>query len=297
MALLQNHTMSAQTRLSSLPTYQAVSQTRLKALYSDFLQQKHANPTSFVTNLEWWRRTLENIVLKGWQSPSEPESSSTDRLILHASGASFSEEFRFEGVGRPLSLAGIIVRTPQTPRPRLWLTPNSLAKAELTEAKSYVPLNQFLTDTKSIYDPGWLPFRIASFVVGKPLWWALQQLNIVNSDEYVGGHASDSERWRRIHGDYVVLSLLERAAEGVLQKQQAKNGVSLAESLYKFDGFRKEFAGSIFAGVTLSEQDMRVLLKFLERDRKVVVVDGEVNCVVIPIGCISDRNFSRLSSF
>jgi len=138
-----------------------------------------------------------------------------------------------------------------------------------------ISLTQFLTDTKSVYDPGWLPYRIASYVIGKPLWWALQQLNVVNPEEYVGGHAGDSERWRKIKGDYVVLSLVERAADGVLRKQEAKTGISLADSLYKFDSFKKEFAADALPGATLSEQDLRVVLKFLERDKTAIVVEGE----------------------
>ncbi|KAL4253181.1 hypothetical protein ABKN59_004148 [Abortiporus biennis] len=228
--------MSSQARLSALPTYQSTSSSRLKSLYSDFLRQKHSNPTSYASNVEWWRRTLEAVVLRGWQSSSSTDSLTSDRLILHASGPTFSEEFRFEGVGKPLSLAGVI--------------------AELCEEKAYFPLQQFLNGTQSIYDPGWLPLRIASFLVGKPLWWALEQLNIVNPEEHVGGHASDTERWRKVKGDYVVLSLLEKAADAVLQRQQ-------------------KFAGIALPGVTLSDTDMRVLLKHLERDKKAVIVRGE----------------------
>ena len=153
------------------------------------------------------------------------------------------------------------------------------------EAKSYISLDQFLTDTKSIYDPGWLPYRIASFVIGKPLWWALQQLSVVPSDEYEGGHASDSDRWRRIGGDYVVVSLCERAAEGILQKHQSKSGVSLADSLYKFDSFIKEYASAALPNVALSRQDMKVVLKFLERDKKAVVIDGEVIPIRTEVDC------------
>lgn len=100
-------------------------------------------------------------------------------------------------------------------------------------------------------------------------------MSIVSSDEYVGGQANDVERWRKIRGDYVVLSLLERAADAVLQKQKLKGGVQLSDALYKFEGFRREFAGALY-GVSLSELDMRVVLKFMERDKKVVVVEGEV---------------------
>ena len=92
-----------------------------------------------------------------------------------------------------------------------------LVKAELCRHKSYFPLSQFLNATQSIYDPGWLPYRIASFVVGKPLWWALQQLNIVGSDEHYGS-SSDLERWKKVKGDYVILSLVERAAAALLSQ-------------------------------------------------------------------------------
>lgn len=56
-----------------------------------------------------WRRTLEFIVLNGWQTSPGTDASSSDRLILNATGPSFSEYFRYEAVGRPLGLAGIIV--------------------------------------------------------------------------------------------------------------------------------------------------------------------------------------------
>lgn len=115
-----------------------------------------------------------------------------------------------------------------------------LAKSELCQQKAFSPLNQFRTSTQSIYDPGWLPYRIASFVIGKPLWWTLQQLSLVSSDDG-GGSETDAQRWKKVKGDYVVVSLLEQAAAAVLHKQESKAGLSLADSLYTFDGFKKEF--------------------------------------------------------
>lgn len=73
-----------------------------------------------------------------------------------------------------------------------------------------------------------------------------------------------------------MVSLVERAGEAVLQRQQAKNGASLADSLFKFDGFKKEFAGSALPGVMLSEQDTRAVIRFLERDKRALVIEGEV---------------------
>jgi charged multivesicular body protein 7 len=52
--------------------------------------------------------------------------------------------------------------------------------------------------------------------------------------------------------------------------------VNLADTLYSFDSFRTTFAMSALPGVTLSDKDLRVLLKFLERDRQAVIAEKEV---------------------
>ena len=161
-------------------------------------------------------------------------------------------------------------------------------KAELCQQKSYFPLSQFLNATQSIYDPGWLPYRIASFVVGKPLWWALQQLNIVGSEESYGSSGGE-EHWKKVKGDYVVLSLLERAAAAVLSKQDAKTGVSLAESLYNFDSFKATYAYAL-PNIVLSDLDLKVLLRYLERDKRVIIRQGEVSIVQCALlDCLTHR--------
>jgi hypothetical protein len=59
--------------------------------------------------------------------------------------------------------------------------------------------------------------------------------------------------------------------------------VSLADTLYNFDSFRATFAASALPGVTLSDKDLRVLLKFLERDRRAVVTEGEVRFMYVAV--------------
>ncbi|EPS98528.1 hypothetical protein FOMPIDRAFT_1051374 [Fomitopsis schrenkii] len=233
-----------------------MSQSRLKKLYSDFSLQKHSDPTSYASILEWWRRTLETVVSKGWLAESDAAASQTDRLVLHAPGTTLADEFRYEGVGKPLGLPTVI--------------------AELCSSKAYVSLSDFLNSTQSIYDPGWLPYRVASYVVGKPLWWALKQLSIVSADEPILGDISYGEKWKRVKGDYVVVSLLERAADSVIARQRSKGGLSLADALYNLESFREEFAAHALDNVVLSELDIRVLVRYLERDRKVVVTQGGV---------------------
>lgn len=150
-----------------------------------------------------------------------------------------------------------------------------LVKAELTQTRDLFPLPHFLSSTQSVYDTGSLAWRIASFVVGRPLWWALQQTGLVGADDS-GGSAGDAQRWKRIKGEYVVLALVERAADAVEERQAEKESGDLADVLYDFEGFKREFADVLEEGV-LSDQDLRVLVKFLERDRKVVVTDKTVS--------------------
>ncbi|EPQ58042.1 hypothetical protein GLOTRDRAFT_72055 [Gloeophyllum trabeum ATCC 11539] len=234
-------------QLSSLLTYTSSSTSRLQALYSDFTRQKQSNPTSYQSNIDWWRRTLEAVVSKGWQ-----HEASQDRLILHAS-PSLAEVFRYEGVGKPLSLSTVIT--------------------ELCDSKAYIPLQYFLTASQSIYDPGSLPLRIASYVLGRPLWWALQQVGIVDGEQ--GGSESDSQRWRKVKGDYVVVSLVEKVADAVIERQRDSQGISLADMLYSPESFKAKFA-NVLPDMPLSDPDVKVLLKYLERDKRVLAADKEV---------------------
>jgi len=235
--------------LSSLPSYDNLSNSRIQSLYSDISRQKHSNPTTYNSNIAWWHTTLEAIVSHGWL-PNTP-----DRLILHAE-QSLLETLRYERVGKPLCLGTVIT--------------------ELVNSHDAVPLHQFLTMLKSVHDPGWLPYRVAAFVVGKPLHWVLHQLNLSSAED-----ESDTERWNHVKGDYVLVGVAERAADAVLALQRAR-GVSLADPLYSFDSFRATFAASALPGVTLSDKDLRVLIKFLERDRRVVITEKEVIKFIVP---------------
>ena len=97
----------AYTQLSTLPSYTGTSTSRLQALYSDFSRQKQSNPASYQSNLDWWRRTLEAVVARGWQPDCK------HRLVLNATPL-LPDAFRYEGVGKPLSLGTVIVRQPSS---------------------------------------------------------------------------------------------------------------------------------------------------------------------------------------
>lgn len=128
----------------------------------------------------------------------------------------------------------------------------------------------------SIYDAGWLPYRIASFVVGRPLWWALEQVGIVG-DEGILSSTSHSQKESDWWGEYVFVELVESAADAVMSLQESRM-TGPADTLYTWQGFRKSFA-SVFGSSNelLNEVDTRVILKYLERERKVLVLDTEVS--------------------
>jgi len=133
--------------------------------------------------------------------------------------------------------------------------------------------------------------------VGKPLWWALEQMGVVGEEGLLGsftsggGHgagaggggrsgreAQSSYPWA---GDYVLVGLVERAADEVQEWQRGKMG-GRADALYTFEEFRETFGGVVGStnlgeeNEPLRETDAKVLIKFLERDRGAVVVDKEV---------------------
>jgi charged multivesicular body protein 7 len=113
--------------LSPLPTYSTTSNSRLQSLYSDISRQKHSNPTSYHSNVDWWRMTLEMLVARGWpvehtistRSRSDPDTNEivekeSDKLILNA-GRGLAESLRYEGVGKPLGLGTVIVSPAPSP--------------------------------------------------------------------------------------------------------------------------------------------------------------------------------------
>lgn len=85
---------------------------------------------------------------------------------------------------------------------------------------------------------------------------------------------SDSRKWE---GEYVVLALLERAAESVSLTQKSKAS-GPGDALYTIDTFRQEFSTCVglAPGDILSRSDADVLLRYLERDKQSVVSEKEV---------------------
>jgi charged multivesicular body protein 7 len=78
------------------------STPRIQFYYSSLPPKKQSNPTGYSAALNWWRRTLVDLVEKGLLSD--------DKLILSVDDE-LRERLRWDKVGRPTSLGVIIVRT------------------------------------------------------------------------------------------------------------------------------------------------------------------------------------------
>lgn len=94
----------------------------------------------------------------------------------------------------------------------------------------------------------------------------------------MGSTADEKNEW---WGEYVVLELVERAADAVLVRQRTKVD-GPGDRLYSIERFRREFSGVVGGEGILSDVDVKVLLKHLERDKRVIVTDKEVRfCVIL----------------
>jgi charged multivesicular body protein 7 len=91
----------------------------------------------------------------------------------------------------------------------------------------------------------------------------------------------ERERWRSVKGDYVFLTLLENAADNIMERQERKARTP-KDSLYSLESFKTEFEDVVDGG--LSDRDVKIVLKYLERDKSAIKVDRDVRCFL----CISE---------
>ncbi|KAJ3934842.1 MAG: Snf7-domain-containing protein [Lentinula lateritia] len=258
----------------STPPFMSGSRYRLQSLYSDFSEQKRSNPASYQANVDWWRRTLETYVSEGFHG--------SNRLVLKA-GQQLVDNFRVEGVGKPICFHAVLTE--------LSSPPPSSATAVLP---TLLPLTTFISLATSLYSSKSrsyltvIPSFFLSYVVAKPLWWALEQVGVVGEDSLASSVSSTfssfgsatSKTNTQWYGDYVLLHLVERAGNAILESQRLKN-TGPSDALYTFDSFRTEFAECVIGSdskdkMTMSELDMKVILRYLERDKGVVMVENGV---------------------
>ncbi|OIW32158.1 hypothetical protein CONLIGDRAFT_652952 [Coniochaeta ligniaria NRRL 30616] len=211
---------------------------RLPALYSDFRSQRTLNPDGYQANISAWRRALAAIAQSGLAPASK--SSTTPNLLVLDCDERLVRALESKQFGRPLAL-GVVF-------------------AEALSAKEIMTLPEFLKAKESVYHKPWTitsPWALAA--------WTLRQLGVTD----VLGRAGD----RVPEGQFVILANLEAAAKEFVNKSGELS--SRFERTFSKAHFAKIFGDQLVEGKTLSATDLDVLLRFLSRDKNLVLYDGK----------------------
>ncbi|KAF2972724.1 hypothetical protein GQX73_g709 [Xylaria multiplex] len=137
--------------------------------------------------------------------------------------------------GRPLALGTVLQE--------------ALASGEM------VLLSQFLKATQSIYHKSWghIPWAVAG--------WAFRQIGLTG----VPGDGMPN-------GQVVVVQNLEVVATAFSDATASR--IAPFERIFSRTHFRRTFEGNLLDGRKLSDNDFDVLVKFLSRDKGVLITDG-----------------------
>jgi charged multivesicular body protein 7 len=144
-----------------------------------------------------------------------------------------------------------------------WGRPLALATVvqESIRHKDIIPAKEFIESKESIYHNPWSlnPLNL--------LGWGLRQLGVT------GAFGS-----RVATGQFVVLQNLEDAGKELIRRTEGKRG--RVERVYS----RKQFAEfrDVLQPRPLSDRDMEVLLRFLQRDKRFLVYDSHTVKLISP---------------
>ncbi|KAK0554402.1 hypothetical protein OC846_002134 [Tilletia horrida] len=259
----------------------------LPALYSDLNSQRSSNPHAFASSIDKWHSLISDATLLDVSFSSS--ASASDRLVLHADDA-LQAKWEIRGIGRPLGLGTVI------------------AELATVQQRHLIRINDFLTATSPLSLPtsstevssattAQTLGRVAARMLAAPLWWSLAQLGIggasesYDDDQYGTGSAQGEGTafWKKhVKGDWVIWRNLDRAATAVIEAHYTSAATPI-DHLYSADLFRKLLlpkAQQILSSglessattqpppITLSELDVRVLIKHLTRDRKIAAYDA-----------------------
>ncbi|WFD01045.1 hypothetical protein MYAM1_003805 [Malassezia yamatoensis] len=219
----------------------------LVTLYAELSGQSVTNANAFRAKIDWWTRTLDKVTWQGLTS---------DRLIL-ALDEAFLSELAIPSVGRPMCL-GVVMT-------------DMMERQLAMSSEAFFDRSKPITHTKATWS------KIAWSWIGQPAWQIAS--GWIRENDSIG----DEEVWRRVRGNYVLLDNVEKAAE-LFHKQvfskicrDMDTIFSREEIMERLKSFHDEKGNSMH----FTTNDCKVLLRYLERDRGVLVTDGHLYKVVI----------------
>ncbi|KAL2022588.1 hypothetical protein VTK56DRAFT_4932 [Thermocarpiscus australiensis] len=228
----------------------AFRRARLPALYSDFQTQRTLNPDGYQANVSAWRRALARIARSGLApaaaatATATATASSRPNLLVLRADERLLRALESKQYGRPLAL-GAVVR-------------------EALAARDLVPLREFLDARESVYRRPWSVWSLAA--------WTMEHLGVADMlrrDSLPGG-------------EFVVLANVEEAGKVFGEKSGDAAAESRFERTFSKAHFYRTFNDQLVDGKQLSETDMEVLLKFLARDKGVILYDGDTVKIKAP---------------
>ncbi|WWD21781.1 hypothetical protein CI109_106268 [Kwoniella shandongensis] len=254
---------------TSPPPTAPPSQARLQALYASTSTQRGTNPTGYAANSQWWSSVLEETLRSGWLNGDSTEGGG-DRLVLTVDETLLGRLEDSKGV-RPKGIGGVVETLSTTSPPTLH------------------PLTHFFASPLPIHAPPSLTSRF----IGRPLWWAVSQLNPFGSSS--DKVEKEEVLWARYGKgkEYVHMPLLEQTSASFTAYMSTNPILSYTTSLFDLESFREEFGEACFPSSPsakklpagkhrLSKKDVEVLIKWLERDCGLVVTDGKVIKILEP---------------
>ena len=138
-----------------------------------------------------------------------------------------------------------------------------------------IPVEEFLATHRSIYSKSWVP---SPWTV---LSWGLRQIGLAGTGNYEG--TSGARKLKT--SAFVLVEPLEKLAAQVLGAQK-KWGQNLTNRIVDRDEFMKNVAK--IRDASFSEDDVHILLRYLERDKQVLSFDDKV-CGPHPSCCRAAR--------
>ncbi|RDL40009.1 Uncharacterized protein BP5553_04349 [Venustampulla echinocandica] len=212
---------------------------RFAALYSDFRPLRTLNPDGYNANISAWLKGLSSATLAG----AVPSSSAKPNLLTLTIDEDLLRALDTKEWGRPLAL-GVVIR-------------EAMARREM------ISLKEFEESEESIYTPksGWgLAIPLSPWGVLK---WGVRMLGL-------GGGVNED---KLLVEKVVVLSNVEEAGRELVRRADGIRGRT--ERVFSMTSFKEAFGDVLGKERLLSDYDFGVLLRFLERDKKVLAYDGE----------------------
>ncbi|PKI82597.1 hypothetical protein MVES1_003860 [Malassezia vespertilionis] len=227
------------------------SKEALVHMYSDLSGQAHSNSAAFRARVAWWTTTLETVQWDGLQGPG---------ATVMRIDAGMPNRWAMDTIGRPLCIAVVV--------------------EDAAVHQRYMRLDEFLARAAPLHAKRALYSTVLVDWVAKPAWRAAARIFVADADE-----VGDEAVWPRVYGEWVLVPNVERAA-ALFVASLALDPPSMLESIMtraemqrRLQALRDPDAGK---RVPISDTDAKVLLRYLERDANILVVDDDVVKLVRP---------------